>query len=207
MRRFAFANALGLAALALIAARADDEQPLVKGENPGQFELVGIGPETLAIKEGEVRVSGKPNGYFATKAEYKNYVLKFEWMYERPDGYKAGDKFDGNSGVLVHIQGGHKVWPKCTEVQLANSDAGNIFAINGAKFQGKTDKDAQKRAIKDVGEWNAEEVTCLDGLIRCTINGVEVARGNGADPDHGPIGFQSEGRPIRFRKMTIRVLD
>ena len=37
-----------------------------------------------------------------------------------------------------------------------------------------------------------------------TINGVEVARGTGARPDHGPIGWLSEGAPIRFRKVEIR---
>ena len=26
-------------------------------------------------------------------------------------------------------------------------------------------------------------------------------------PDRGPIGLQSEGSPIRFRKLEIKVLD
>lgn len=197
-----------LLALAIVsAAPPDDGTPLVQGDDPDQFTLVGFGKDTIAIKDGEIRLTGKPNGYFATKKSHKDYVLTFEWMYEKPEGYKEGDRFDGNSGVLVHISGGHKVWPKCTEVQLANSDAGHIFAINGAKFTGTKDAAAQKKAIKPVGEWNREEITCKGDAIACTINGIEVARGTGADPAEGPIGFQSEGRPIRFRKMTIRSLD
>lgn len=199
MSAFLFVALLGLAGPA--------DEPLVKGTDPAQFELVGIKADTITVQDGEVRLTGKPNGYFATKKSYKNYVLKFEWMYERPAGLENEATFNGNSGLLVHIAGDHKVWPKCVEVQLANKDAGNIFAIGGAKFTGKKDAESQKKAIKPVGQWNVEEVTCKDGEIVCKINGVEVAKGTGATPDAGPIGWQSEGAPIRFRNLTIQTLD
>lgn len=201
----------GLLAISFGSVSATDDRDgfksLVSGDDAAQFALIGINPDTITLKDGEIRLTGKPNGYFATKASYKNYVLEFEWMYERPDGYKDGDRFDGNSGLLVHISGEHKVWPKCVEAQLANSDAGNLFAINGAKFTGKKDAPAQKGAIKPVGQWNKEIVTCKDGAIACVINGVEVAKGTGATPAEGPIGWQSEGSPIRFRNLRIKVLD
>jgi hypothetical protein len=203
-------SGLTLVFLAVLSpfVRADEDgfTPLLKGDDPTSFQLVGFGPETMTIREGVIRLTGKPNGYFATRESYKNYVVKFDWMYERPEGLEPGAKFDGNSGLLVHIVEPHKVWPKSIEVQLANSDAGNIFAIAG-KFQGKKDPDAQKKAIKPVGEWNEEEVTCKDGAIVCKINGVEVARGTGAQPDRGQIGWQSEGRPIQFRNLRIKTLD
>ena len=201
--------AAALVVLLGLAARAADEgfTPLVKGDDPKQFELVGIGPDALQIEStGEIRVAGKPNGYFATKSSYKNYVLEFEWMYERPDGLESDAKFKGNSGVLLHIQA-HKVWPQSVEVQLENKDAGHIFAIGGSKFQGKKDGDAQKRAIKAVGQWNKEEIVCKDGAITCSINGIEVDTGTGASPDGGPIGWQSEGAPIRFRNLRIKTRD
>jgi len=203
---------LGFAVVILVAvspfAHAEEAgfTPLLKGDDVNAFQLVAIGPDTMTIKDGVIHISGKPNGYFATKDSYKNYVLKFDWMYERPEGLESEAKFDGNSGLLVHINGPHKVWPKCIEVQLANRDAGNIFALGG-KFQGKKDAEAQKKAIKPVGEWNEEEVTSQDGSIVCKINGEEVARGTGAQPDHGQIGWQSEGRPIRFRNLRIKTLD
>lgn len=200
----AIASVIGVA-----GTRGDDTAfvPLVSGTSPNQFELIGIGPGSLTIDGGEVVLSGKPNGYFATKGTYKNYVLQFDWKYDRPDGLVSEAKFTGNSGLLVHITGTHKVWPKCTEVQLANSDAGNLFAIQGAKFHGKKDAAAQKKAIKPVGEWNFEEVTCRDGTIACKINGIEVASGTGADPDRGSIGWQSEGSTIHLRNVRIKVLD
>src|SRR4051794_718156 len=81
-------------------ARGADEGfvPLVRGEDPKQFELVGIGPDSLKIEDGEIRVSGRPDGYFATREGYKNYVLTFEWLYERPSDLESDARFKGNSG-------------------------------------------------------------------------------------------------------------
>jgi hypothetical protein len=198
-----------LAALGLCALAGDDEgfKSLVNGDDPKQFDLVGIGPETIAIRDGEVRLTGKPNGYFATKATYKNFVLRFEWMYERPEGLESDAKFRGNSGLLLNIAGPAKIWPTSIEFQLMNREVGKIYPIAGAKFQGKWDADAYKRAIKPVGQWNQEEVTSKDGAMTCTLNGVEVTRGTGASPDRGQIGWQSEGAPIRFRNLRIKPLD
>ena len=201
---------LGLITLAALSApaRGDDEStPILTSDDLSQIELVGLKPDSLSIQDKVIRLAGKPNGYFATRDSYRNYVLKFDWMYERPAGLKDGEKFGGNSGVLVHISGPHKVWPKCVEVQGENANAGHIFAINGAKFAGKTDRAAQKKAIKPVGEWNEEEIVCKDGAITCSINGVVVSSGTGASPAEGSIGFQSEGAPIRFRALRIKKLD
>jgi hypothetical protein len=201
---------LAAAVVVLVSSRSATGQefkPLVKGTDIDQFRLVGIGPDTISIKDDVVRLSGKPNGYFCTRESYKNYVLRFEWRYERPASLESDAKFRGNSGLLIHVTEPHKVWPKCIEAQLANADAGHTFAISGAKFKGTKDAAAQKRAIKPVGEWNLEEVTCKDGAIVCTINGIEVSRGEGAMPDSGPIGLQSEGAVIEFRNMAIKTLD
>jgi Domain of Unknown Function (DUF1080) len=208
MRLSAFLLSAAVAFVLGLSPRDDEGfQPLVRGDDPKQFELVGIGPETIKIADGEIRVTGQPNGYFATKDSFRNYVLRFEWKYDRPDNLKSDADFDGNSGLLIHIAGPHKVWPDCIEVQLANPDAGHIFKVGKAEFQGTKDAAAQKRAIKPVGQWNEEEVICKDGSVVCKINGVEVARGDGAKPDHGQIAWQSEGRPIRFRNLRIKPLD
>jgi Domain of Unknown Function (DUF1080) len=193
---------LGLSALA-----SDDFKPLVRGQDASQFNLVEIGPRAIAIVDGEVRLAGKPEGYFATKKEYKNYVLKFEWMYERPEGLKSDADFDGNSGLLLHIEGELKVWPKSIEFNLQNKEVGRIYPIEGATFDGTWDVDAAQKAVRPVGQWNREEVTSRDGELTCTLNVVVVTRGKGASPGRGRIGWQSEGVPIRFRKLVVKELD
>jgi hypothetical protein len=152
--------------------------------------------KTFAVKDGIIHVSGKPNGYFYTDKSYKNFVLKYDWKFSK----------EGNSGLLVWIQGDHKVWPKCIEVQGQNNDHGRIFGIGGASIKGKIDKDAQKKAIKPVGEWNSDEITCKDGNITVKINGVEVDAGTGSNVTEGPFGFQSEGTELYYRNIRIKEL-
>jgi hypothetical protein len=196
-----------MAVVGLWTGAAEDFRPLVRGDDATQFALVGIGPEAIQIKEGEVRLSGKPEGYFATKEEYRNYILTFEWMYERPESLQSDADFRSNSGLLLHIQGEDKLWPRSIEFQLANHEVGQIYPIDGAKFAGEWKAEAARQATKPVGEWNQEEVTSRDGELSCTLNGVVIARGRGATPDHGRIGWQSEGVPIRFRKIMLKRLD
>ena len=130
---------------------------LLQGTDPAQFELVGLGPDSIAIVDGEVRLTGKPLGYFATRQGFQDYVLTFEYRYDRPEGLKPDADFRGNSGVLLHINGPAKVWPACVEVQLAQSDPGAIFA--------ELDDDVRLRMLAMTSVWtgNAEESEALTG--------------------------------------------
>jgi hypothetical protein len=91
-------------------------------------------------------------------------------------------------------------------VQLQNADAGNIFGLGGAQARGKKDAAVQSKAIKPVGQWNREEVICVDDKIVCLINGEVVCVATGADPLGGPIGWQSEGAPFELRNIEIKPL-
>ncbi len=193
--------------LAAATAPADrDPVPIVRGDDPGQFDLVGIGPDSIAILGDEVRLTGKPLGYFATKQDYGNYALSFEWKYDRPEGLKSDADFRGNGGLLIQIARPHKVWPRCLQVQLAQADPGSIFAMGEGRFEGQVDSAAQKVATRPVGQWNRSEVTSRAGAIVSVLNGTEVARGQGDEAARGAIGWQSEGKPIRFRAIRIRSL-
>jgi hypothetical protein len=174
-----------------------------------KFELQGkADPEkTFSVKNGVLICTGKPNGYFYTDKPYKNYVLKYDWLYVRPDGLEDEEKFLGNSGCLVHIQEPHKVWPKCVEVQGMNRDHAKLLAVSGAKVADATfDKEALKKARHKVGEWNTTEIACLaDGTIKASVNGTKISSGKG-DVSEGPIGWQSEGAEIHFRNIKIKEL-
>lgn len=196
-----------LFALGSVSLAAEDARPLVRGGDPSQFHLVGIGPESLTIADGEIRLTGKPEGYFATKDSFANYELSFEWIYERPEGLVSDETFEGNGGLLLHIEGELKVWPRSIELQLMNREVGQIYPIEGAVFDGKWDESAAKRAVNPVGQWNQETVTSRNGELTCVLNGVVVTRGQGARPARGQIGWQSEGAPMRLRKIMIRELE
>jgi hypothetical protein len=172
-----------------------------------KFELGKADPEkTFKVEKSIIVVSGRPNGYFYTDKSYKNYILRFDWRYKRPKGLEDDEKFGGNSGLLVHIQEPHKVWPKCVEVQGMNKEHGRIFAIGGASGKFSFNAKALKDARKPVGEWNTTEVLVKDGAITSKVNGTPIASGKG-ELSVGPFGFQSEGAEIHFKNIKIKVLD
>jgi hypothetical protein len=180
-----------------------DFTTLFNGKDLTGLKVVGVKDDTFKVAEGIIVCTGKPNGYFATEKSYKNYHLIFEVRYARPKDLTDDAKFGGNSGVLIHITGDHKVWPKCIEAQGMNKDMGNLFAIGGAKGSFKKDGEGQKKAIKPVGEWNLYEIISKDGELTSKINGVQVSTGKG-DLSEGPIGWQSEGAEIHFKNLKIK---
>jgi hypothetical protein len=209
----------GLALLAPAPAADTDDTgftPLFNGKDFSGWKFLLQGnadpAKTFVIKDGVIICTGKPNGYFYTDKSFKNYVLRYDWRYQRPSGLTDDSAFRGNSGLLVHIQLPHQIWPKSVEVQGQNATHGRTFAIGSKKgdpapstFTGKFDPTVQKGAVRPVGEWNTTEVVCQDGAITCKINGKQVDAGKG-NLTEGPIGLQSEGSEIHFRNIRIKEL-
>src|SRR5262249_22088781 len=132
--------------------------------------------------------------------------IRYDWRYKRPSDLADEEKFLGNSGLFVHIQGEHKIWPKCIEIQGMNRDHGKLIKVSGAMLcDVKFDGVALKRARKPVGEWNTTEVTIKEGILTTKVNDTQVSSGK-CDLIEGQIGFQSEGAEIHFRNIEIKEL-
>jgi hypothetical protein len=59
---------------------------------------------------------------------------------------------------------------------------------------------------KKVGEWNSAEISNKDGVIKTWLNGAHVVTVTGHSfKEAGHIGFQSEGVPVHWRNIRIRV--
>jgi hypothetical protein len=165
--------------------------------------------QVWSVKNGVIHCKGKPNGYMRTEADYSNYKLHVEWRWaEKPT----------NSGVLLHMSGPDKVWPKSVECQLMHKNAGDFWLIGGTAVTvgGKTTESTGKptrvrkkedSSEKPVGEWNTYEILCKGDTIRCHVNGVLQNEGTGASETSGRICLQSEGSPIEFRNIYIESLD
>lgn len=173
---------------------------------------------TWAIEDGVIICKGKPNGYIATKDQFKNYVLKLKWRF-------PADSKGGNSGVLLHTQDKDKVWPNSVEAQLFAGSAGDIWLIadESGKLPALTiDQDRKDPKNKEgrhyfrigkgepiekpFGEWNEYEITSKDGTIKLVVNGKVVNEGV-ATPQSltsGRIALQSEGAEIHFKDIEIQ---
>jgi 3-keto-disaccharide hydrolase len=203
--------ALSIVATALAgpAVPAGEEcfKPLFNGKDLSGWKFFlakeGDPEKTFVVKDGEIQITGFPNGYLYTDKPYKNYVLRYSWTYPK----NQPEKTTMNSGCLVHIQEPHKIWPHSVEPQCRYMDHGKLFYIGfKEKLPQKFDEKAQKQALKESHEWNTTEVTSKDGALEVRINGTLVTTGK-SNLTSGPIGFQSEGARIHFKDITIKTLD
>ena len=158
---------------------------------------------TWSVKNGVIHCTGEPAGYLRTTTPYNNYELTLEWRFPGKGG---------NSGVLLHIQDKDEVWPKSIEAQLNSGDAGDIWVIGGTTFKehgGVEDRRVPKKAKsseKKLGEWNQYRIVCKGDTIELYVNGVLQNRATECTVTSGYIGLQSEGVPIEFRNIRLKLL-
>lgn len=158
-----------------------------------------------AQPDGSLALAGKPTGFLATKASYRDYTLHVEWRWtEKP----------GNGGVLLHIAGGprDRAWPVSFQVQTKHKAVGDLLPMAGATFAepltsapGATQVKARMGADAEqpAGEWNSCDIVCRDGTIAVSVNGVEQNRVTGCSERAGRIGLQFEGAPFAVRAVRI----
>jgi hypothetical protein len=154
------------------------------------------------VEDGIIKCAGKPAGYMRTKKAYKNYKLILEWRFTKP----------GNSGILVHMSGDDKVWPKSIECQGMHKNQGDFFVIGGTTF--KEHKAAGTRRIKKLhasnekplGEWNTYEVVCDGDSVLPYVNGKQMNKATECSVTSGKICIQSEGAVWECRRVTLEPL-
>lgn len=165
-----------------------------------------VGEETL-------KVTGKPFGWLATKAEYKNF--KFETKYRWPQGVEPT-----NSGIFLRINGtSPNFLPRGVEIQLKPGSAGDIYGFHGMVVSGSKDRFSEdpnnkmcghmrgvkkfRDAEKPAGQWNELKILCFEDLIVVWLNDKLVNWAHGVEIVPGKIGFQSEGGPVEFKDAEI----
>jgi hypothetical protein len=213
--------------------------PLFDGSTLSNFDIVLRGGEmnhdpdhVFSVENGVVHVSGKTFGYFITKKEYSNYYLRAEFKWgEGTYAPRAGKARD--SGILYHVVGEQKVWPRSIELQIQEGGTGDIWLTDGAALQSKDGRtvvgppgkasridrfnkgpwkdvvdyrDPQGEVEKPHGEWNVVELAVQGDHVWHFVNGKLVNEGTQANPASGKILFQSEGAEIFFRNISMAPL-
>lgn len=217
--RSVFALALGLMmtlmGTALLFAQQEADEgwtPLFNGKNLDgwKFQLGKEGTEnegTFTIKDGLLICSGRPSGYMYTRKSYRNYTLRFEFAFKRPEGLEDDSKYRGNSGCLIHI--GEKnalgIWPRSIEVQGMHRQLGLILPIpRNLNCELTFDKESRDRVIKPVGEFNAMEIQVNGGDMVISLNGTVVSTVSDCELTEGPIGLQSEGAETHWKNIRVK---
>jgi len=184
-------------------------QPFFATSDATQWEYI-IKNKTLVpasvfkMENGVLQISGQSSGYLRTKKKYSNYEINLEWRWT---------KSLGNSGVLLHIQPKDTIWPICYQVQQKADAAGDIICMNGLWAKECTDtvkftvKKQQPSNEKALGEWNSMKVVCKNKTIKVFINDELQNNITELNKCEGYIGFQNEGTPMEFRKLSIVAIN
>jgi len=210
-----------IVSVAAINASEKQDQPIVPKEKMilwNGVDLIGWKPftndknadpaKTWSVADGVIRCGGKPSGYMRTEADYANYLLHVEWRWPEQGG---------NNGVLIHMMGADKVWPKSLECQLHSGNAGDFWVIGGVETRehaGKGQRVNGRRTVKlkdssekPVGQWNAYDIICRDDWVVVFVNGLLQNVATKCSITSGKICLQSEGAPIEFRNIYIEPLE
>ena len=164
--------------------------------------------KTWSIGKGVLRCEGKPAGYMRTETPYADYHLHVEWRW--PDK-------PGNNGVLAHMSGADKVWPKSLECQLYAGNAGDFWVIGGvetaehakggSRVKGRRTIKLKASSEKSLGQWNAYDIICKDDWIVVMANGVLQNVATKCSEKGGKICLQSEGAMIEYRNIYIEPVE
>ncbi|MCG6922417.1 MAG: DUF1080 domain-containing protein [Acidobacteria bacterium] len=225
MRTYAWSVVLILALGALPtrspAADAAKSIPLFNGKDLSGWSYFLVDPDVAmedvwSVQDGLLVCKGEPLGYLYTTAEYTSYELVVEWRW-------APGTEPGNSGVLMRINGEPRAIPRSYEAQLQSGNAGALHGFWGMKLSGDP---ARKREITDherlgdmvafakieanenpPGEWNRYDIRLAGPDIVLRVNGKTLNEATDTEVLAGPIGLQSEGGEIQFRKVELTPLD
>jgi len=164
--------------------------------------------KTWAVKDTVIRCEGEPAGYMRTEEDYADYLFHIEWRWVENGG---------NSGVLIHMSGEDKVWPRSLECQLMSGNAGDFWIIGGVdiaehakaggRVKGRRVIKLKESSEKPLGQWNAYDIICKDDWVVALVNGALQNVGTKCSERFGKICVQSEGAPIEFRNIYIEPLE
>lgn len=166
--------------------------------------------------DGILQLTGTPNGWLGTKKHYKNFTVSAEYCY--PDL-----SVPTNSGLLFRIlDQGSTFLPQCLELQIQAGNTGDLYGFHDFQFQGESARLSSGKNHPFAGNyiksirycdcekpnekvWNKIEATCFEDLFVVRLNGHIINWAWGMPNKSGPFAFQSEGGPIWFRNVIIKM--
>ena len=204
-----------------------------EGRNRDPQGVIKVENGTLHILDVPNRGQRQAFGYLATNRSYGDYQLRFEYRWgDKRFAPRARAKRD--SGVVYHIQGGDRVWPKGVELQVQEGDTGDFWLLGGVTMKttvASTGSDPKRyreggapyttragsyvRVAKDRTRersgWNTVELTVRGDSAVHIVNGEVVNRGeqlrsSGKPLTAGRVAFQVEGAEVYYRNIELKPL-
>ena len=222
---FAAGDELASLPKAFVDGTAPGWQPLTERD----FQNVNCNVDTWSWDGTTVRCTGQPVGVVRSRKQYTNFELVAQWRHLRAGGNSGifvwttdealKDLQPGQlprGGIEVQVLDlGYKDQYEKSSGKKADwfTTHGDVFPVGTAKMKpfeptspGGERSFPRKELSKGVGQWNHYYVRCVNGEVRLWVNGEEVSGGTDCEPRSGYLCLESEGAPVEFRHVRIRVL-
>jgi hypothetical protein len=229
---FAIIASCSLGATELPQAFINGEGSGWKVWGASDFTNVNCAEDTWSWKDGVAHCTGKPVGVIRSVEPMTNFELVVEWrhlksagnsgvfLWASPESIKGLEKGEIKgrlpNGIEVQVLD-HGFSERYEKKHGKKSDwftsHGDVFPTGPAEMtpfpplsaNGKRSFPS-KDLTKGVGEWNHYYVRAINGEVRLWVNGEEVSGGADCHPATGYLCLESEGSPIEFKNLRVRVL-
>lgn len=194
------------------------------------FTNVNCDPGTWTWTNGQAHSTGQPVGVIRSTVLVTNLELTVEWRHLRSGGNSGVFLWATPESIHALEQGKGRL-PTGIEVQVLDhgyteqyekqtkkkadwfTSHGDVFPTGSTKMKpfppvapGGQRSFPRKNLSKGVGEWNHYYVRAINGEVRLWVNGEEVSGGTGCSPAWGYLCLESEGSPVEFKNIRLRLL-
>jgi len=188
------------------------------------FVNVNCAADTWSWRDGVLHCTGTPTGVLRSREQYTNFEFVCQWMHQRAAGNSGVFLWTTPASVEKLSEAGKPGLPQGIEVQVLDlqyggenpadwyTSHGDVFPV-GVKMKpfpplspNGSRSFPSKNLTRGINEWNHYYIRAINGEVRLWVNGEEVSGGNQCDPARGFLALESEGSPIQFKNMRLRVL-
>ena len=194
------------------------------------FLNVNCRDDTWKWERGHAWCTGSPTGVIRYCKPLTNFEFSCEWMHKQKGG-NSGVFVWATPQSVNRLMAGKGALPHGIEVQVLDlgykeiyeaqykkkgdwfTSHGDVFPVGPIKMKpfppvapnGRRSFPSKNRT-KGINEWNHYYIRAIDGVVRLWVNGEEVSGGEEISPAAGYLCLESEGAPIEFKNMRLRVL-
>ena len=208
----------------------------IDGQGPGwveltekDFERVNLEENTWTWEGALAKCTGKPVGVTRSKVQYTNFELVAQWRHLSSGGNSGIFIWASPEGMLdlkpnslpsvgIEVQVlDHGYTEKYEKSSGKKADwfttHGDVFPVGKSKMKpfepvapGGKRSFPRKQLSLGVNQWNHYYVRAINGEVRLWVNGEEVSGGTDCQPATGHLCLESEGAPVEFKNLRLRVL-
>ncbi|MCO8123682.1 DUF1080 domain-containing protein [Stieleria sp. TO1_6] len=169
--------------------------------------------DNYEVVDGAIRCKKGKGGNLLTEKEYGDFVARVE--FRLPPG--------GNNGLAIRaMPEGDTAYQGMCELQVLDSTSPKYANLDPRQYHGSAYgmAAATRGYLRDVGQWNYQEVTVKGSTIKVELNGTVILDTDlatiteyladrahpGKDRKVGHFGFAGHGDAVEFRQVSVKSL-